>query len=114
MLAAQNSKVSATPSARPRRVSSLPGAESVFIQRACLHLPSWATERPTTRAVASTSVTTRACRRDHQKDSRQLDKPFFPAIGGKSQPLVKRQGARMIQGAGVDGQPLDRLQPGIA
>src|SRR5580658_5051488 len=82
MLAAVNRRVSATPSTRPRRVSSLPSTLSMFMSQTLAR-------------------------------SGQFNKAFLPVISGETQALVKRQRPGMVQGAGVDGQPRNRLQPGI-
>src|SRR5215469_3073735 len=77
ILAAVKRKVSDMPSAMPRQVSSLPDASPLFIPQT---LPA---------------------------SSRQFNKAFLPVVGGEAQALIKRQGPGMVQGAGIDGQPLD-------
>ena len=83
------------PRAMPRQVSSFSGALSRFILGT---LPA---------------IARKGNGAGNQKRSGELDKSLFPAIGGESQPLIQRKSPGVIQGAGVDGQAPDGLQPGV-
>src|SRR5205823_3079330 len=49
----------------------------------------------------------------HPAASQKLDEPLLAAIGDKSQPLIKRERARVVEGAGVDKEFRNRLRPGV-